>query len=167
MLDIKVICAAIGFATLLCCGVSRAEDAAGLKIDIPIGLKAAKVVFNMDHPAFEGDQPTGMNFMRIMTEKLKADGISFDVIAIFHGEVGYMMLNDVAYNRVRRTSTGNLYKETVAALQAAGVAFEECGQTAHDNGWVNADFLPGVKVNAGANFRIVQLVQDGFVQIQP
>ena len=45
-------------------------------------------------------------------------------------------------------------------LQAAGVRFEECGQTARDNGWVNADLLPGVLVNSGANFRIVQLVQD-------
>ena len=27
--------------------------------------------------------------------------------------------------------------------------------------------LPGVKVNSGANFRIVQLVQEGFVQLQP
>lgn len=167
MLDIKGIGAAIGLAILLCCGASRAEEAGGLKIDIPIELKAAKVVFNMDHPAFEGDQPVGMNFMRLMTQKFKADGTSFSVIAVFHGEIGYMMLNDAAYNRVRRTSTGNPYKETIAALQAAGVAFEECGQTARVNGWVNADFLPGVKVDAGANFRIVQLVQDGFVQLQP
>jgi hypothetical protein len=44
---------------------------------------------------------------------------------------------------------------------------EECGKTMADNGWVNADMLPGVKVNTGANFRVVQLVQQGFVQIQP
>ena len=35
------------------------------------------------------------------------------------------------------------------------------------NHWVNAALLPGVKVNTGANFRIVQLVQEGFVQLQP
>ena len=34
-------------------------------------------------------------------------------------------------------------------------------------GWVNADLLPGVKVDTGANLRIVQLVQDGYVQLQP
>jgi intracellular sulfur oxidation DsrE/DsrF family protein len=161
---------AIGLAAIACCGPLHAADATApgaLRIDIPIELKAAKVVFNMDHMAFEGDQPTGMNFMRIMAQKFKADRTSFDLIAVFHGEAGYMLLNDAAYDRVRRTSTGNLYKGTIAALQAEGVAFEECGQTARANGWGNADFLPGVKVNAGANFRIVQLVQDGFVQLQP
>jgi hypothetical protein len=32
---------------------------------------------------------------------------------------------------------------------------------------VNADLLAGVKVDTGANLRIVQLVQDGYVQLQP
>jgi intracellular sulfur oxidation DsrE/DsrF family protein len=52
-------------------------------------------------------------------------------------------------------------------LQRAGVSMEECGKTMADNGWGNADMLPGIKINTGANFRVVQLVQEGFVQIQP
>ncbi len=36
-----------------------------------------------------------------------------------------------------------------------------------DNHWGNADLLPGVKVDGGAIGRIVQLVQQGYVQIQP
>ena len=35
----------------------------------------------------------------------------------------------------------------------------------HD--WVNADLLPGVKVDTGAIGRLIQLVQEGYVQIQP
>ena len=35
------------------------------------------------------------------------------------------------------------------------------------NHWTNADLLPGAKVDSGANFRIIQLVQEGFVQLQP
>jgi hypothetical protein len=35
------------------------------------------------------------------------------------------------------------------------------------NHWGNANLLPGVKVNAGAIGRIVQLVQDSYVMIQP
>jgi intracellular sulfur oxidation DsrE/DsrF family protein len=89
------------------------------------------------------------------------------VIAIFHGAAGFWALNDAAYNRVRKTRTRNPYAKEIAALQKSGIRFEICGQTAHDNKWVNADFLPGIAVNSGANFRIVQLVQDGFVQIQP
>jgi hypothetical protein len=33
--------------------------------------------------------------------------------------------------------------------------------------WGNADLLPGIKVNTGAVGRLIQLVQDGYVQIQP
>ena len=55
----------------------------------------------------------------------------------------------------------------IFALQQEGIQFEECAETARINGWVNADLLPGVKVNTGANLRIVQLVQDGYVQLQP
>jgi len=33
--------------------------------------------------------------------------------------------------------------------------------------WVNEDLLPGVKVSRGAVGRIIQLVQQGYVQIQP
>lgn len=40
-------------------------------------------------------------------------------------------------------------------------------ETMADNHWQNAELLPGIKVNTGANFRIVQLVQEGFVQLQP
>jgi intracellular sulfur oxidation DsrE/DsrF family protein len=57
------------------------------------------------------------------------------------------------------------YKVQIAALQRDGVSMEECGMTMADKGWVNADMLPGVKNNTGANFRIVQPVQQGFVQL--
>ena len=138
-----------------------------LRIDIPVVLKDAKVVFNMDHLAFAGELPIGLGYMKIMSTEFADAKVPWSIMAIFHGAAGYMMLTDAAYDRVRKTTTGNPYKDMVAQLQKAGVHFEECGQTARDNGWVNADLLPGVLVNSGANFRIVQLVQDGFVQIQP
>lgn len=138
-----------------------------ITIDIPVALDNAKVVFNLDHLAFEGDEPTGLSFLRVMTERFKADGTKADIVAIFHGAAGYMALNDAKYDAVRNWSGGNPYAKQIAALMEAGVHFEECGQTMHDMKWTNADLLPGIKVNSGANFRIVQLVQDGYVQIQP
>jgi uncharacterized protein len=130
-------------------------------------LENPKIVFNLDHLAFEGDQPTGLQFLKVMTERFKEEGTDATIVAIFHGAAGYMALDDDAYNRVRKWSGGNPYKAEIEALMAAGVAFEECGQTMRDMGWVNAELIPGIKVNAGANFRIVELVQDGYVQIQP
>jgi intracellular sulfur oxidation DsrE/DsrF family protein len=138
-----------------------------LTIDIDVRLKTAKVVLNLDHLAYAGKEPFGLLYARIMQEQFSADKAAWQVIAIFHGQAGYWSLNDAAYDRVRRTNTGNPYAKQIAALQAGGVRFEVCGQTARDNKWVNADFLPGIAVNSGANFRIIQLVQDGFVQIQP
>ena len=52
-------------------------------------------------------------------------------------------------------------------MQAAGVQVELCAETMRLNGWRNADILPGVKVNSGANFRLIELIQQGFVGIHP
>ena len=68
---------------------------------------------------------------------------------------------------MRHSEHGNPYKEQIAALLRDGVEIEECGQTMVVNHWPNSALLNGVKVNSGANFRIVQLVQEGFVQLQP
>jgi uncharacterized protein len=103
----------------------------------------------------------------LLVERFKTDQTRSDIIAVFHGQAGFMVLDDAAYNKVRRTERGNPYKALIAQLQQAGVRFEECGQTAKANNWTNSDFLPGVKVNSGANLRIVELVQSGFTQLQP
>jgi len=146
---------------------SAAPKAPELRIDIDVVLKDAKVVFNMDRLAFSGREPFGLQWMRLMQERFTQSKTPWQIVAIFHGPAGYMLLTDNAYNKSRKARGGNPYAKQIAALQTAGVRFEECGQTAREQGWVNADLLPGVAVNSGANFRIVELVQDGFVQIQP
>lgn len=161
---------AFSFLMLILCIPAMAADPAkpdGLVIDVPVHLKASKVVFNMDHLAFAADQSIGLMYMRLMMQNYKASETPLELIAIFHGPAGYMLLNDAAYNKFRHADHGNPYKEEIAALQTAGVQFEECGQTARNNGWVNSNLLADVKVNTGANLRLVQLVQDGFVQLQP
>ncbi len=146
---------------------AAAQQKPDLKIDIDVVLKGAKIVLNLDHLAYAGKDPFGLVYARIMQERFTADSTDWQVIAIFHGAAGYWALSDQAYNRVRRTITGNPHAKQIASLQSGGIRFEICGLTARDNKWVNADFLPGIAVNSGANFRIVQLVQDGFIQIHP
>ena len=151
-------------------GHSRADDvnaAAPLQIDIPVELKDAKVVFNMDHPAFAGDASIGLTYMKLMTQNFDRTKTKWTIKAVFHGAMGYMLLNDAAYNKARKSNKGNPFKEAIADLQKTGVELEECGQTARNNNWTNADLLPSIKVNAGANLRITQLVQEGYVQLQP
>jgi intracellular sulfur oxidation DsrE/DsrF family protein len=163
----RAFAACILWLVAFCAPLAAQDTAPELKIDIDVRLKNAKVVLNLDHLAYAGKEPFGLLYARILQEQFTADKTASQVIAIFHGKAGYWSLNDAAYNRVRRTKTGNPYAKQIAALQTGGVRFEVCGQTARDNKWVNADFLPGIAVNSGANFRIIQLVQDGFVQIQP
>ena len=162
---------AVCSAIVLLGGVSsRAEDAVAplpLQIDIPVELKEAKVVFNMDHPAFAGDASIGLTYMKLMTQNFDRTKTKWTIKAVFHGAMGYMLLNDAAYNKARKSNKGNPFKEAIADLQKTGIELEECGQTARNNNWTNADLLPSIKVNAGANLRITQLVQDGYVQLQP
>lgn len=154
-------------ATPAVAGVPGGPAAPAIHVDIPVTLKQARVVFNLDHLAFAGDMPVGMKYMGLLANRLKdlkADG---DIIGVFHGEAAYLTLNDRAYNAYRQVATGNPYKEVVADLQKRGVRIEECAVSMKAHGWTNADLLPGVKVNTGAVGRIIQLVQEGYVQIQP
>ena len=146
---------------------AQAAPAPQIRIDVPVVLKQAKVVFNMDHAAFSGDTPIGLKHMTQMLERFKQTGTESSLVAVFHGHAGYMLLNDEAYNEARKTKTGNPYRGMIQDLIKQGVQIEECAVTMKSNMWVNENLLPGVKVNSGALGRIVQLVQEGYVMIQP
>ena len=98
-----------------------------LRIDVPVVLKEAKVVFNMDHLAFEGATPTGLAYMKRNVETFGHDRTSWQVISVFHGPGGFMLLNDATYDRVRKTTGGNPYKGLIAELQRMGVRFGIAG----------------------------------------
>lgn len=138
-----------------------------LHIDVVVHPRPSRVVFNLDHTAFAGGEPIGLKFIRLMRAFYVENDTRLEAIAIFHGAMGYLSLNDAAYDRDQKTSGGNPYKTMIAAEAGQGTRFEVCAQTARENGWVNADFLPEIAVNSGANLRLVQLVQEGFVAIQP
>jgi len=138
-----------------------------IRIDIPVNLKKANVVFNMDHLAFAGDMPVGMKYMNLLSIRFKEMGTQGQIIGIFHGDAAYMTLNDRAYNVYRVVSTGNPYKNLIVELMKQGVQIEECAVSMKSHGWVNEDLLPGVKVNTGAVGRLIQLTQEGYVQLQP
>lgn len=138
-----------------------------LHVDIPITLKQASAVFNMDHLAFAGDMPVGIHYMHLLAERYVKDGTKGKIIGIFHGDAAYMTLNDKAYNAYRHATTGNPYKSAITELLKQGVQMEECAMSMKAHHWVNDDLLPSVKVNAGAVARLIELVQQGYVQIQP
>lgn len=150
---------------------AMAQDAVSkehaIHIDVQVKFKQANVVFNMDHLAYAGDMPVGMKYMHLLSEHMKKTGATGKIIGVFHGAAAYMTLNDKAYDAARHVTTGNPYKELIANLQKEGVQIEECSVSMKGNHWGNEDLLPGVLVNTGAVGRLIQLVQEGYVQIQP
>ncbi len=140
-----------------------------LHIQIPVVLKRAKVVFNMDHLAFipHTREPVGLSQMRMMVAKFKRDHTRWKIAAIFQGVAGYMALNNTAYDRFMHVHTGNPYRGQIEALYHQGVDIEECGVTMRAHHWGNRELLPNVKVNAGALARIIELEQHGYIEIQP
>ena len=157
----------LALLTFFSAAVAAATTENDIHIDIPVEIKQAKVVFNMDHLAFTGDAPIGMKTMAVMAERFRKTGIQWSVIGAFQGVAGYMLLNDEAYNQARKIKTGNPYKADIEQLIRDGVVIEQCAVTMRGNRWTNASLLPGVKVNTGANFRLVELMQQGYVMLQP
>jgi intracellular sulfur oxidation DsrE/DsrF family protein len=147
--------------------VKSAQSKHVIQIDVSVKLEKANVVFNMDHLAFSGDMPVGIKYMHLLANRYRGQNIKGQIIGIFHGEAAYMTLNDRAYNVYRAVSTGNPYKELIAGLLNQGVQIEECAVSMKSHNWLNEDLLAGVKVNTGAVIRLIQLTQEGYVQIQP
>ena len=143
----------------------KAEQA--IHVDIPVVLEKANVVFNMDHLVFAGDMPVGINYMRLLANRFTEMNTQGQIVGVFHGDAAYMTLNNEAYNTYRQVKTGNPYKNPVAELIRQGVQIEECAVSMENHHWLNDDLLPGVKVNSGAIGRLVQLHQQGYVQIHP
>ncbi len=138
-----------------------------IRIDIPVSLQKADVVFDIGRVSFSKDLPFALRFMDIMAKRFKEQGTAGQIIGSFYADAAYLLLDDQAYNRHRNITTGNPYKSLIAELQARGVQMEECSMSMKFQKIGNADLLPGVKVNAGANPRMVQLMQQGFVRLQP
>jgi intracellular sulfur oxidation DsrE/DsrF family protein len=67
----------------------------------------------------------------------------------------------------RSVTTGNPYKELIAELIKQGVQIEECAVSMNNHRWGNDDLLSEVKIHSGAVGRLIQLIQEGYVQIQP
>lgn len=144
-------------------GVSEPDIA----IDVPVHLKTAKVLFDASRPDFAGDVPVALKYMKLMTEFFEKEGTKGQIVGVFYGDTAYMMLEDSLYNARRGVTSGNPYKTMIAELQKAGVRFEICVKAMSEQNIRRQDLLPGVLVNAGANLRMVALMQQGFVRLQP
>jgi intracellular sulfur oxidation DsrE/DsrF family protein len=145
--------------------IALADPKKPLQIDIPVVLKEVKIAFNIAGLSFEGDLPASIFHLQLITQDIADWSARSQVIAVFNTNAGHPILTDAAYNTERMIRTGNPYKELIIELMKRGVKMEICGATAAAHKWTNEDFIPGVKVNTDAMSRMVQLAQEGFVEI--
>jgi intracellular sulfur oxidation DsrE/DsrF family protein len=163
-------CCFIGLAAA-CPSGAQAQSDQKLTIDIPVKLEKANVVFDIGKLVLNGEMPFFIGDMDLLATDLKDWSVKGQVIAVFHGDAAYLVLNDDAYDANRHiqtrhpVKTGNPYAKLLTALMERGVQIELCGATAAANHWGNADLIPGVKVNTNAMVRVTQLEQDGFTLI--
>jgi intracellular sulfur oxidation DsrE/DsrF family protein len=140
-----------------------------------VKLEQANVVIDVGHLVFApGDMPFLLGDLNLLASDYKEWGTKGTIVAVFHGDAAYLVLNDKAYNADRhvlsddrynaggRAKSGNPYAELMAGLMKQGVQIELCGATAKANHWGNADLLPGVKVDTNAMVRVTQLEQEGY-----
>ena len=136
-----------------------------LHIDIPVNLAKANVVFDVGHKVLWGDAPFVLGDLHLLANDYRSGQTQGHIVAIFHGDAAYLVLNDEAYNTAQHVQTGNPYAEHLTGLMKQGVQIELCGATAQANHWVNANLLHGVKVNTDAMVRVTELEQQGYTLI--
>lgn len=162
----------VAFACVGLCAAAQMDHP--LRIDIPSKLDRGSVVVDVGHLVMSpGDMPFLLGDINLLASDYKEWGTKGSIVAVFHGDAAYLVLNDKAYNADRHilndekynagqhVKTGNPYAELVGELMNKGVQIELCGATAAANHWGNADLLPGVKVNTNAMVRVTQLEQEG------
>lgn len=139
----------------------------GVRVDVPVVLVRADVVFNLDHPAFSGEKAVGLVQLRRMLDHFEEHRTEGRIVAVLHGQMGHLALADEAYDRIRKTTGGNPYRAALEELASRGVALELCANTVRGNGWTSRDLLPAFRVTTAAILRLVELLRAGFVQIHP
>ena len=172
------LCSTVSLGGLWTAKNAFAKPDSPLHIDIPVKLEKANVVFDMGHLVMStGDMPFLLGDLNLLASDFKKSGTTGNIVAVFHGDAAYLVLNDNTYNLDRRVlndgrynagghvKSGNPYAELMGELMKQGVQIELCGATARANHWGNADLLPGVKVNTDAMLRITQLEEQGYTLI--
>jgi intracellular sulfur oxidation DsrE/DsrF family protein len=158
-------CLFISFGALYVGDHTVAQTGQTLHIDVPVKLEKASVVVDVGHSVYLGDTLFFIGDIGLLASDLNDWNAPAHIVAVFHGDAAYIILNDATYNSNRHVHTGNPYGALLAGLMKQGVQIELCGATAAGNRWGNADLLPGVKVDTNAMVRVTQLEQQGYTLI--
>jgi intracellular sulfur oxidation DsrE/DsrF family protein len=134
-------------------------------------LSSVRSIHDPLHLVLNGDMPFFLGNMDLLVTDLSNWNVKGEIIAVFHRDAAYLVLNDESYVANRRVQTGHPiqtgkpYGKLMAGLMKPGIQIELCGATAAANHWINKDLFPGVKANTNAMVRVTELEQKGFTLI--
>jgi intracellular sulfur oxidation DsrE/DsrF family protein len=142
---------------------SRAPQPA-IPIDIPVPLTKADTVFNILHRDPITGPQTSLHLAKVLDGNLTKERVPHTMILVFHGDGAPLACDDATFKRLTGSKRANPYKQAIADLQKAGVQTEICVVAMEAQGISRNQLLPGIKVNAGALLRIIELTQKGYTQ---
>lgn len=119
-----------------------------------------KAVYEITKDEWEQGAGSGLYTIKAaigLYKKMGIDPDQLDLHGVFHGDAGYFLLTDEAYNKERKTRQGNPNIDIIRELTGAGVSLDLCSQTMKHNGWKAKDILPEVTIVVDAYSRIVDL----------
>ena len=67
-----------------------------LHIDIPVKFEKANVGFDIGHLVLNGDMPFFLGDMDLLVTDRKDWNVKGEIIAVFHGDAAYLVLNDAS-----------------------------------------------------------------------
>ena len=120
----------------VCAGAVYAADSAdvtagqALHIDIPVKIESANVAIDMGHLVFAGDAPFALGDLHLLADNFRDWSTKGKIVAVFHGDAAYLVLNDDAYDANRHIQTGhpvhtgNPYGKLFASLMDQGIQIE-------------------------------------------
>ncbi|MCG6155873.1 DsrE family protein [Rubinisphaera margarita] len=136
----------------------------GLEHDGPI-----KVVYQISEDKWKEGVSKGLLYLKKLRGFYAKQGIPADQLeirAVFHGDASTHLLTDDAWNRVKKTDTGNPNTKLISELTRLGIHLELCDARRREEGWEKIDVHPDVLLAAAAYARIIDLQMQGYAYIK-
>jgi hypothetical protein len=99
-------------------------------------------VFEVGHLVVVGDMPFVLGELALLASDYSDWNTQGATVAVFHGDIAYLVLNDDTCDSDRQAKTGNAFGKLVEGLMKQSVQIELCG-TAEANHWGNANLFLG------------------------
>jgi intracellular sulfur oxidation DsrE/DsrF family protein len=137
----------------------------------PIGLDVRhriKAVYQIKTDEQKKNVGTGLYYVKKLLDAYDQLGIAAngrDIHAVFHGDAGYWMLRDAAFEKAGYGHV-NPNKAIIAELLDKGARLELCASTMRQHGWQPADVLDGIVIVVGAYPRLIDLQLQGYAYIR-